>query len=268
MQLSEVGSERFVEEEGKALLHFERQGHVVSLTGSNPMYPAAMDHISKTGIVVFLDVKNEDITERLAKMKVNRILGQETGNSMLDILKYRQQFYEKAYDIRVVCEDKESQESIASKIVQRIHHYKNTHGYVSTRDVSEKPQVMNFSEAILKGLAPDGGLFVPNGNIPTFSKKQWDRLVPLSYQDRSLRILENWIHLGDLNPQLLGQFVNRAYSSDHFDNDEIFPVRLLEDNKHLLELFHGPTSSFKDAALQLMPQFFLHALQKRNDSSK
>jgi shikimate kinase len=41
-----------VEEEGKALLHFERQGHVVSLTGSNPMYPAAMDHISKTGIVV------------------------------------------------------------------------------------------------------------------------------------------------------------------------------------------------------------------------
>jgi hypothetical protein len=36
-----------VEEEGKALLHFERQGHVVSLTGSNPMYPAAMDHISK-----------------------------------------------------------------------------------------------------------------------------------------------------------------------------------------------------------------------------
>jgi shikimate kinase len=54
-----------VEEEGKALLHFERQGHVVSLTGSNPMYPAAMDHISKTGIVVFLDVKNEDITERL-----------------------------------------------------------------------------------------------------------------------------------------------------------------------------------------------------------
>jgi threonine synthase len=139
---------------------------------------------------------------------------------------------------------------------------------VSTRDVSEKPQVMNFSEAILKGLAPDGGLFVPNGNIPTFSKKQWDRLVPLSYQDRSLRILENWIHLGDLNPQLLGQFVNRAYSSDHFDNDEIFPVRLLEDNKYLLELFHGPTSSFKDAALQLMPQFFLHALQKRNDSSK
>ncbi|XP_076105309.1 threonine synthase-like 1 [Mytilus galloprovincialis] len=260
-KLSEVGPDRFVEEEGRALLHFDRNGHVVSLSGSNPMYSAAMNHISKTGIVVFLDTKHDDIVDRLEKMKVNRIVGQSPDVPMIDILKYRQSFYEKAYDIRVICEENETQDSIAGKIVAELKRYQNSSGYVSTRDLSKQTHEIKFSETILQGLAPDGGLFVPNNIIAKFSEKQLDRLVDLTYQDRALRILEKWIHPDDLHPTLLKQFINTAYSEGSFDSKEIFPIRHLEKNQYLLELFHGPTSSFKDAALQLLPQFFVHALQ-------
>ncbi|CAG2233087.1 Threonine synthase-like 1 [Mytilus edulis] len=205
-----VGPDRFVEEEGRALLHFDRNGHVVSLSGSNPMYSAAMNHISKTGIVVFLDTKHDDIVDRLEKMKVNRIVGQSPDVPMIDILKYRQSFYEKAYDIRVICEENETQDSIAGKIVAELKRYQNSSGYVSTRDLSKQPHEVKFSEAILQGLAPDGGLFVPNNIIAKFSEKQLDRLVDLTYQDRALRILEKWIHPDDLHPTLLKQFINNG----------------------------------------------------------
>ncbi|CAG2195107.1 Threonine synthase-like 1 [Mytilus edulis] len=166
-----------------------------------------------------------------------------------------------AYDIRVICEENETQDSIAGKIVAELKRYQNSSGYVSTRDLSKQPHEVKFSEAILQGLAPDGGLFVPNNIIAKFSEKQLDRLVDLTYQDRALRILEKWIHPDDLHPTLLKQFINTAYSEGSFDSKEIFPIRHLEKNQYLLELFHGPTSSFKDAALQLLPQFFVHALQ-------
>ena len=59
-------------EEGKATLAFSAEGHVVSLSGSNPMYPAAMDRLRETGTLVFLDVHHNDILHRLERMKVKR----------------------------------------------------------------------------------------------------------------------------------------------------------------------------------------------------
>lgn len=77
--MSEVGSDGFVEAEGRALLQFSSSNAVVSLSGSNPMHSEAMDHVRSLGIVVYLDVEDDEILNRLAAMKVNRIVGQNEG---------------------------------------------------------------------------------------------------------------------------------------------------------------------------------------------
>ena len=68
-----------MEAEGHALLQFSSNNAVISLTGSNPMHKEAMDHIKSLGIVVYLDVEDNEILNRLAAMKVNRIVGQNEG---------------------------------------------------------------------------------------------------------------------------------------------------------------------------------------------
>lgn len=68
-----------MEAEGCALLQFSSSNAVVSLSGSNPMHREAMDHARSLGIVVYLDVEDDEILNRLAAMKVNRIVGQNEG---------------------------------------------------------------------------------------------------------------------------------------------------------------------------------------------
>ncbi|XP_033746548.1 threonine synthase-like 1 isoform X2 [Pecten maximus] len=267
-KLEEVGSNSFIEVEGKALLEFNERGKVISLTGSNPMYKPAMDHVAKTGTVVFLDTPSHDIVKRLEEMKVNRIVGQTGGMSMESLLKYRQQFYEGSYDIRVIVEENETPESITNKIFLALSRMKTKPGYVSTRQNAKLEHRMSFSDVILKGLAPDGGLYVPAACLSVFSTGEMKRMVDTEYNQRALRILEKCIHPSDLHPSLLSRFLSTAYSSDNFGCSKIFPVRHLHDNQYLLELFHGPTASFKDAALQLMPQFFVESLKVSNTTSK
>lgn len=249
-----------MEEEGKALLELNVTGKVISLTGSNPMYKPAMEHIAKSSTVVFLDTPSHNIIQRLEEMKVNRIVGQDDGVSMETILKYRQQFYEGSYDVRILVEENESAESIANKVALAMRYYKEKPGYLSTRQKTVENQKL-FSDVILEGLAPDGGLFVPGSCVPTLSLGEIQRLVDSTYAERALKILERWIHPSELHPSRLSQFLSRAYCSDTFGCSKVFPVRHLGGNQHLLELFHGPTASFKDAALQLMPQFFVEALK-------
>ncbi|KAJ8301244.1 hypothetical protein KUTeg_020231 [Tegillarca granosa] len=262
-KLAEVGSDRFIEEEGKALLEFNAQNSVVSLTGSNPMHEESMSYVSKSGMVVFLDVENEDIVQRLERMKVNRIVGQGPGVTMSDILQYRQQFYEKSYDVRIIVEKNETQESISNKVVEVVKRTKNHKGYVSTRRIPNEEELksMTFFDVVLKGLAQDGGLFIPAFKIPRFSLGELDRLVSMDYSDRALRVLEKWISPYDCHPSKLKEFIFKAYSNESFGSSLVFPVRHLEGNQYLCELFHGPTASFKDGAMQLMPQFFMEAIK-------
>ena len=216
-----------------------------------------------TGTVVFLDVPMTDILERLERMKVNRIVGQNDGTSMADILKYRQQFYEKWYDTRVICERNESPESIAGKVLTQVKNLKSKQVYASTRGfhMGEK----GFNDVLLQGLAPDGGLIVPQSEVPKMSLGQLSRLVDLPYAERALRILEQWIDHRDLHPKTLKTAINSAYNKETFQNDSVCPVRHLDGNQFIQELFHGPTASFKDIALQLMPQMFMNAV---SDNSK
>jgi len=126
--------------------------------------------------------------------------------------------------------------------------------YLSTRGQTEK---MTFTDAGLTGLAPDGGLLVPE-SLPDFSA-DLDRLTELSYPELAFEIFSKFIT--DIPSEDLRGLVNRAYST--FRHPETAPTVKVGDF-YVLELFHGPTLAFKDMAMQFLAQFFEYALEKRD----
>ncbi|MBR2365539.1 MAG: threonine synthase [Oscillospiraceae bacterium] len=118
--------------------------------------------------------------------------------------------------------------------------------YVSTRGGGEP---ITSTKAVLNGIAPDGGLYMPRG-VGAFD---WKALLDLSTQEMSEKIL-SWF-LPDF-PDMAG-IVHRAYHGK-FDTEELTPVVPVGD-KYVLELFHGPTSAFKDVALSVLPQLITSA---------
>ncbi|XP_022604526.1 threonine synthase-like 1 [Seriola dumerili] len=262
-KLASVGGESFLQEEGQALCNFSASGCVVSLTGSNPLHAEAMQHVRETGLVIYLDVDSEDIIQRLTRMKVNRIVGQEAGVSMRDILQYRKQFYEKWLDVRVLCGTGDTVEEVAEKVLKAVERYQNhaAETFVSTRcdTVGSSNQKTYFSDVVIEGLATDGGLYVPKNGFPKIDACEWLRLADMSYPERALVLLEKCIHPLDICALDLRTMVFKAYGSN-FSCEAVAPVKHLNHNQYVQELFHGPTASFKDLALQLMPQLFAYCL--------
>jgi len=127
--------------------------------------------------------------------------------------------------------------------------------YFSTRGDSSR---LSSAEAILKGLAPDGGLFVPE-SLPQVDAGFIAGLAPLSYEERAVKVLR--LFLTDYTEEELQGCVTRAYGGGKFDTVKRAPVVTLTDAS-VLELWHGPTSAFKDMALQLLPQLMQTALHK------
>ncbi|XP_029444531.1 threonine synthase-like 1 [Rhinatrema bivittatum] len=267
-KLQEVGNEQFLEEEGKALTNFSASGSVISLTGSNPMHAASMQHIKKSGIVVYLDVHAEDIIDRLQVMQVDRIIGQSSGTSMRNILQERKQFYKKWHDVRVFCEAGITAEMIASKVLDEVKRYQDSESetFVSTRsrwpdEYEIKGSPKHFSDVVVEGLASDGGLFVPEKMLPQLKPREWEGLLRATYVERAQVILEKCIHPADVPAFRLGEIVEMAYGKN-FACAKVAPVRHLMGNQYILELFHGPTASFKDMALQLMPHLFAYCIPR------
>lgn len=116
--------------------------------------------------------------------------------------------------------------------------------YKSTRDAQNK---VTASQAILQGLAVDGGLYVPV-DYPSFDL-DWDELKDFSYQELALYILKPF--LGDFSDEQIKACVDAAYD-EKFDDELIAPLVRVGDNYHL-ELFHGATLAFKDMALSILP---------------
>ena len=131
--------------------------------------------------------------------------------------------------------------------------------YMSTRDKTVKLQ---SAEAIKKGLAEDGGLFVPN-EIPKLTKKEIEELVPLSYIERANRILKKY--LTDFTAKELAACTEGAYGNRKFSSSDVAPVVKIGDNQYILELWHGPTCAFKDMALQILPYFMTTAMKKTGE---
>ena len=129
--------------------------------------------------------------------------------------------------------------------------------YFSTRGEAEH---VSSATAILKGLASDGGLFVPD-SFPHLTIGEIEALVPLSYEECAVRILR--LFLTDYTEDELRGCVERAYGRT-FDDVRRAPVRTVGDLE-VLELWHGPTSAFKDMALQLLPQLMSTARKKTGE---
>ena len=130
--------------------------------------------------------------------------------------------------------------------------------YISTR--GEAP-ILEFDEVLLAGLATDGGLYVPE-SWPRFSVDEIRAMQSLSYTELATRIMLPFLG-GRLGEAEFSELVRDAYTG--FDHDAIVPLRQLDDNLWLMELFHGPTLAFKDVALQLLGRLFDHVLTRRGE---
>ena len=128
--------------------------------------------------------------------------------------------------------------------------------YISTRGHAPK---LDFEQAATSGLALDGGLYVPE-IWPALSHKDIASLRGLSYRDLAVKIISRFT--GDaVDASELRNLVDSAYSN--FDHHEIAPLQKLDSGLHILELFHGPTLSFKDYALQFLGKFMDWSLNSR-----
>jgi len=128
--------------------------------------------------------------------------------------------------------------------------------YESTRGGSGN---LKSSDAIRMGIAPDGGLFVPQES-PSITIEQLEGFAGMGYHDRALAVLS--MYLGDYSREEIRDCVVNAYSAAKFDSDKIAPVRKINNNIYMLELWHGPTCAFKDMALQMLPHLLKKAMEK------
>ena len=131
--------------------------------------------------------------------------------------------------------------------------------YYSTRDKAVR---MESAQAIKMGLSRDGGLLTPE-TIPQIDRAFLESLVGERYQVRAAKVMG--LYLTDYTYEELLDFAEKAYGPDKFDTDAVAPVRKVDGNTHCLELWHGPTSAFKDMALQMLPQLLSAALRKTGE---
>lgn len=127
--------------------------------------------------------------------------------------------------------------------------------YLSTRGGESSLQ---YEDVLLSGLARDGGLFMPE-EWPNFSHSELIEMKKLSYSELAATIMTPFIQ-PSLNYNEVLKICNEIYSK--FTNDEVAPLKKMEDNLFVLELFHGPTLAFKDYAMQFLSKAFNVALTK------
>ncbi|MDC1278240.1 threonine synthase [Pelagibacteraceae bacterium] len=128
--------------------------------------------------------------------------------------------------------------------------------YISTRNNSKE---YSFEDVFIKGLADDGGLFIPK-EVKKYSTEELESLSGLSYQELAKKII--YPYIGDfMSESELSDIVDKSYSVFR-KNNAVALIKVGDVN--LLELFHGPTLAFKDIAMQLLGNFYEHYLKKNN----
>ena len=132
--------------------------------------------------------------------------------------------------------------------------------YTSTRNKNER---LSFKEALLAGLSPSGGLYVP-AVWPNFTVEK-NLLSGLNYPQLAARLMKPFIG-DDIQDSALRTITDSAYKNFCSDEyDEIAPIVEIAPSLWLLELFHGPTLSFKDFALQVVSRMFDHVLSHKSE---
>ena len=131
--------------------------------------------------------------------------------------------------------------------------------YISTRG-GMAPQ--SFSTILLGGLAPDGGLAIPE-RIPAVNAAELKYWRGLNYRDLAFEVISKFID--DIPAKDLKALIDKSYTKDAFGGDQITPLTMLESGLYILECSNGPTLAFKDIAMQLLGNLFEYALAKNNE---
>ena len=130
--------------------------------------------------------------------------------------------------------------------------------YNSTR--GESP-IVPFSEVLLGGLAPDGGLYMPQ-TFPKFSIEEIESWSNLPFHQLASKILYTYVK-SEIDESIFLKLLEEAYSS--FDEEDVVKLKEIEENHWVLELFHGPTLAFKDVAMQLLGVLLNHFAKEKGE---
>lgn len=119
---------------------------------------------------------------------------------------------------------------------------------------------LSFSDILLEGLAPDGGLAVPD-QYPQVTREQLVQWKGYSYAQLAFEVVSRFAT--DVDQVVLRDLINKTYTARVFGTADITPLRTLESDLHILELSNGPTLAFKDMAMQLLGNLFEYELGRR-----
>ena len=134
--------------------------------------------------------------------------------------------------------------------------------YQSTRSTSN--QELSFEEAVIEGLAPDGGLFVPV-SIPALTKEEINSWKDFNFLEISCRLFRKFIDSEEISDWDLKSIVSKSFAS--FSSPKVTPLVHLSNELWILELFHGPTFAFKDVALQILGNLFEFFLRRKGNAA-
>jgi len=123
---------------------------------------------------------------------------------------------------------------------------------------------VSFSDSVLWGLTPKGGLVIPD-KFPSYSLEELEEMKGMGYQELAFRIMKDFVD--DIPEKDLRELINKSYKSELFGGKEITPVRDIGEGKWILELFNGPTLAFKDIALQFLGNVFDYILEKMDSTT-
>jgi len=132
--------------------------------------------------------------------------------------------------------------------------------YISTRGSAP---ALSFEDAVLAGLASDGGLYVPE-TIPEFSMAEIDAMQGMSYPELAFTVISRFVDVS-IDRDALKSIIDESYKT--FRHSAIAPLKQIESQVFVLELFHGPTLAFKDFALQFLGRLLDHILEKRKQKA-
>jgi threonine synthase len=132
--------------------------------------------------------------------------------------------------------------------------------YSSTRG-ADADHPKSFCDILLEGLAPDGGLYLPQ-SYPVLTEDELEAMRPMSYADLAFDIMRRFVD--DIPAEDLRKIVNKTYTKEVFGSAEITPIHTLENDLHLLKCSNGPTLAFKDIAMQFLGHLFEYVLAKRH----
>ncbi|GAA5856044.1 hypothetical protein JCM8547_002953 [Rhodosporidiobolus lusitaniae] len=131
--------------------------------------------------------------------------------------------------------------------------------YFSTRGGDER---LTFEEAVLRGLAPNGGLYIPE-HLPALPENWEQDWSKLSFTELALELYSLFISEKEIPRADLKDLIDRSYAT--FRHEQVTPLHRVGDKEFVLELFHGPTFAFKDVALQFLGNLFEYFLNRRNE---